>query len=287
MRFAEEGRSARYRPGSESDFVRDGQCVQVHPTSCPTRLMGRYGILKEPATSASLSYEVSYNRVTGSGGNVKTNSRGEAGGSQSRSRPASDGDVPAAREGEPCPVLGGLGKSYLALRLALTATDGGGGGVWIAGRERDPCCLIGYDDSRMEVWRRLLDVRAAETFPEGSRAPIPPHVQRIRKPPPLFEADPEIRGRAMRCEKWAQLFATIRAQRPVLVVIDPILRALAGGFSERARPGRGVPGCSPSGGRSGELRHPAGRARHEGGAQRGPGGRRSGCGRNRGLWCVA
>ena len=50
----------------------------------------------------------------------------------------------------------------------------------------------------------------------------------VRKPPPLFEADPEIRGRAMRCEKWAQLFATIRAQRPVLVVIDPILRALAG-----------------------------------------------------------
>ena len=42
--------------------------------------MGRYGILKEPVTSANLSYKVSYNRVTGSGGNIKTTPLVEAAG---------------------------------------------------------------------------------------------------------------------------------------------------------------------------------------------------------------
>lgn len=129
------------------------------------------------------------------------------------------------RRGEVAVLTGdsGLGKSYVTVRAALTAADGGGiaCGFRVAG---GVAFLISYEDVPGEMWRRAARLREAD----GSRARIPDSLRIVPNPPPLFEPDPEVRGWVRPCADWSRIFGAIRARRPVLVVVDPASEALLG-----------------------------------------------------------
>ena len=118
---------------------------------------------------------------------------------------------------------GGLGKSFLTLRWALRAADGGGEAAGF-GVADGPAVLIGYEDSAGEVARRLGRMREADG---RSGEPIPDRLRILPDPPPLYQSDPEARGKAIPCARWGAIFGAVRALRPALVIVDPASAALA------------------------------------------------------------
>ena len=134
--------------------------------------------------------------------------------------------------GPPDPVLsagevavlasaGGLGKSYLALALAVAASEAAQGtqetGAACGLRVKaGPVVLVSYEDSPVRIWGRLerltnKPIKGVSLWPD---------------PAPLWRADPENKGESGPCDPWARLWGEIRETGPALVVVDPVSSAL-------------------------------------------------------------
>lgn len=118
---------------------------------------------------------------------------------------------------------GGLGKSTLALSLAVAAASakeavGQTCGLYVRAGD---IVLVSYEDAPVRIIERVK--RMAE-----GKQDILDRLHLLPNPAPLFEADPEQRGTVRPGSQWRALWRQIQDISPTLVVIDPASAALGG-----------------------------------------------------------
>ena len=143
---------------------------------------------------------------------------------------------PVLSEGEVAVLSGpgGLGKSTLALSLAIAATSPTAPGLPRmsdedkVGRAACGLCvraghvvLVSYEDAPVRMVERV------KRMAEGVRD-ILNKLYVLHNPAPLFEADPEQHGAVRPGSQWRALWQQVQEITPTLVVIDPASAALGG-----------------------------------------------------------
>ena len=116
---------------------------------------------------------------------------------------------------------GGIGKSYAVLAVAAAAVGaarhleyGAACGLRVAPA---PVVLVSYEDAPARIAARLRML---------NRGSVPSYVHLWPDPEPLFALAPEAPGKVAPCDRWADLWAEVRAVGARLVVIDPASAAL-------------------------------------------------------------
>ena len=125
-----------------------------------------------------------------------------------------------------CAVLsapGGLGKSYVTISLAKAAGTAHAHGKTYGATcgfrvKAGPVVIVNYEDSPVRIAERLERM--------GANDDVWNAVHVAQDPAPLFEADPDERGRMRRGPGWDPLWRVVRRLQPSLVVVDPASAAL-------------------------------------------------------------
>ena len=118
---------------------------------------------------------------------------------------------------------GGLGKSTLALSLAVAAASAQEAVSQTCGlcvRAGD-IVVASYEDTPERMAERV------QRMTEGAQG-IPDKLHVLPNPAPLFEADPEQRGTVRPGSQWQALWQQVQDIAPTLVIIDPASAALGG-----------------------------------------------------------
>ena len=122
---------------------------------------------------------------------------------------------------------GGVGKSFVALAMAVASASGKSGAAQAVGIgvRSGPAVVMSYEDAPRTVAYRagMITTKAGH---EPAKAPDKMYL--IPDPDPLMTAVHERPGDSARGQNWPTLFTAIKAIEPSLVIVDPASAALAG-----------------------------------------------------------
>ena len=122
---------------------------------------------------------------------------------------------------------GGVGKSFVALAMAVASASGKSGAAQAVGIEvrPGPAVVMSYEDAPRTVAYRAGMITEKVGCKPGK---APDKMYLIPDPDPLMTAVHERPGESARGQNWPTLFTAIKAVEPSLLIVDPASAALAG-----------------------------------------------------------
>ena len=122
---------------------------------------------------------------------------------------------------------GGVGKSFVALAMAVASASGKSGAAQAVGIgvRCGPAVVMSYEDAPRTVAYRAGMITTKVGYEPGK---APDKMYLIPDPDPLMTAVHERPGDSARGQNWPTLFTAIKAVEPSLVIVDPASAALAG-----------------------------------------------------------